>query len=508
MYTYIIIDDERLIRLGLISKVKEINTEEFQCIGEASNGLEGLQLISEAEPDIVITDMKMAKMDGVEFLQRLHEAHPGIPVIVLSGYKAFDYMNQAIEHGVVGYVLKPFSSEELEKQLLKAVARLEQQKNILKMQERMVSLEKRTEGMEFLKLIIEPWNIENEENGQYAMDHWHILISFYSNIPDSIQFLREGIMRCYGKEGYVLLGNPGINGQYFLLFDAEKETEIILIEEKLTDCFAFLKRRKTEGKLFASVSEYFRGLPSLNRAYQKNEQILKDVYLTDQFRVFYEKNYERRRKKIFTEDEIVNILRTIKYEQDGVKKGTSVFFNRFSLDKDSLLDIGSACKKLLSRVDEWAVENQVDTDDIMAVFYQRYHFLDNLEKIEKEISGYVNLISLSIRRKSYGSEYLYERMYQYIQENYYKKITLQTLADLFYVSAAQCSSILKEHLNKGLNEYLLEIRIEKAKELLDNTSMSAEKISKEIGYPNTKYFFRMFKQVTTFTPIEYRNRRK
>ena len=209
----------------------------------------------------------------------------------------------------------------------------------------------------------------------------------------------------------------GINGQYFLLFDAEKETEIILIEEKLTDCFAFLKRRKTEGKLFASVSEYFRGLPSLNRAYQKNEQILKDVYLTDQFRVFYEKNYERRRKKIFTEDEIVNILRTIKYEQDGVKKGTSVFFNRFSLDKDSLLDIGSACKKLLSRVDEWAVENQVDTDDIMAVFYQRYHFLDNLEKIEKEISGYVNLISLSIRRKSYGSEY-----YMSVCINIFRKI--------------------------------------------------------------------------------------
>ena len=71
------------------------------------------------------------------------------------------------------------------------------------------------------------------------MDHWHILISFYSNIPDSIQFLREGIMRCYGKEGYVLLGNPGINGQYFLLFDAEKETEIILIEEKLTDALHF-----------------------------------------------------------------------------------------------------------------------------------------------------------------------------------------------------------------------------------------------------------------------------
>src|SRR5699024_6085215 len=106
------------------------------------------------KPDIVITDMKMAKMDGVEFLKRLQKEQPGLPVIVISGYKAFDYMNQAIEHGVVGYVLKPFSSEELEKQLLKAVARLEQQRSIVKMQEKSDRLEQRMEGMEFLKMII------------------------------------------------------------------------------------------------------------------------------------------------------------------------------------------------------------------------------------------------------------------------------------------------------------------------------------------------------------------
>ncbi len=99
-------------------------------------------------------------------------------------------------------------------------------------------------------------------------------------------------------------------------------------------------------------------------------------------------------------------------------------------------------------------------------------------------------------------------MRRYIDENYYKKITLQTLAGRFYVSPSQCSNILKERMKKGLNMYLMELRIEKAKELLDSTAMSAEQISKEVGYPNPKYFFRMFKQVTTFTPIEYRNRRK
>ena len=508
MYTYIVIDDERLIRLGLISKVKEIKSEEFTCIGEAANGQEGLLLIRETKPDIVITDMKMAKMDGVEFLKRLQKEQPGLPVIVISGYKAFDYMNQAIEHRVVGYVLKPFSSEELEKQLLKAVARLEQQRSIVKMQEKSDRLEQRMEGMEFLKMIIEPWNVEQEEEGEYATDHWHLLVSFYTNLPEALTFLRECVSRYYGKEGYLLLENPGINGQYFLLFDAGEEAAIGQVEEKLPECFSLMKRKQEEGKLFAAASERFRGLPLLNRAYQKNDHILRDVYLTDHYRVFYEKTYEKHKRKLFTEDELVNLLLTLKYEQDGVKKAMEAFFGRFSVERDSLLEIGAACKKLLARVDEWAVENQVDTDDIMAVFYQRYRFLESLEKMEKEISGYVNLISLSIRRKSYGDDYLYERMNQYIQENYSKKITLQTLADQFYVSAAQCSNILKERLKKGLNLYLLEIRIEKAKELLDNTTMSAEQISREVGYPNPKYFFRMFKQVTTFTPIEYRNRRK
>ena len=94
------------------------------------------KLLEEITPDIIITDMKMAKMDGVEFLKKLHEKHSDIPVIVISGYKAFDYMSQAIEHGVVGYVLKPFSTEEIEKQLLKAVSRIEQKNNITKMREK------------------------------------------------------------------------------------------------------------------------------------------------------------------------------------------------------------------------------------------------------------------------------------------------------------------------------------------------------------------------------------
>ena len=197
MYTYIIIDDERLIRLGLISKIEEISSEKFECIGEAENGKKGMELLEEITPDIIITDMKMAKMDGVEFLKNLHEIHPDIPVIVISGYKAFDYMSQAIEPVVVGYVLKPFSTEEIEKQLLKAVSRIEQNKNLTRMREKISDLEQSQEDMEFIKVITEPWNEEENDKQGFCMDNWHVLITIYTNVPDEMNILRECTKRLW-----------------------------------------------------------------------------------------------------------------------------------------------------------------------------------------------------------------------------------------------------------------------------------------------------------------------
>lgn len=507
MYTYIIIDDERLIRLGFISRVSEITSEEFVCIGEAANGEEGLVLLEEQQPDIVITDMKMAKMDGVEFLQHLEEQQSGIPVIVISGYKAYDYMNQAIECGVVGYVLKPFSVEEIEKQLLKAVTRLEQRKSVEQMKEKVVSFEERTEGIAFLKLILEPWNAENEELGQYVLDHWHILISIYTNAPDGMNRLRECAKKSLVNIHYLCLENPGMHGQYLVFISTKEEHDILHASKEAIEFLEDMKRMTRGKKLFAVVGSEFHGLSLVNRSCQKNEKILRDVYLTDQVRIYCEKDYKSMCRRIFAEDEIQDIMVHIKYDVEERRRLLQVFFQRFDIQRDSLLEIGATCQKLLAKVDEWAVQNQVETDDIMNIFYCRYRFCDNLEKMEKEIFGYINLIALSISRRSYGDDYLYEKIVAYIQENYYKKITLQILSDQFYVSASRCSNLLRERMKKGLNTYLLELRVEKAKELLDNTTMNAEIISREVGYSNPKYFFRMFKQETSLTPIEYRKRR-
>ncbi len=235
---------------------------------------------------------------------------------------------------------------------------------------------------------------------------------------------------------------------------------------------------------------------------------MRDVYLNRNCRIFYEESYRYNKKNIFSEDDYKDIMVALKYGKEGKARALNSFFGSLSVEKYSLRDMGHAVRKLLARVDDWALQNQVETDDIMGVFYRRYRFQSNLEKMQKEISGYINLIAMSIERKSCGDDYVYENMIRYIQEHYDEKITLQVLADHFYVSSVWCSNILRERMNKSLPTYLTDIRIARAKELLDDTEMSVEKISREIGYPNPKYFFRMFKQMTTFTPIEYRNRRK
>jgi YesN/AraC family two-component response regulator len=95
-------------------------------------------------------------------------------------------------------------------------------------------------------------------------------------------------------------------------------------------------------------------------------------------------------------------------------------------------------------------------------------------------------------------------MKEYIDKNYRKKLTLQMIASRFYISPASCSFLLKESLNMTFNDYINAIRLQKAKQLLSETNLSVNKISDEVGYSNPKYFFKIFKTYSGFTPLEYR----
>ena len=120
MYTYVIIDDEPLIRRGTKKKLEPLS-HLLTCCGEASDGREGLELVRQLKPDIVILDMQMPVMDGTELLPALSEEFPSTALIVISGFQNFDYMKQAISSKVIDYILKPFSKDEIQQTVLKTI---------------------------------------------------------------------------------------------------------------------------------------------------------------------------------------------------------------------------------------------------------------------------------------------------------------------------------------------------------------------------------------------------
>ena len=113
MYTYLIVDDEMIERKGIRMLLSWMNIREN--ILEASNGEEALEVFEKEKIDVLLTDINMPFMDGIELLSRIHEEYPGTETVIFSGYDEFSYAKKAISYGVSAYILKPVNPEEFKK---------------------------------------------------------------------------------------------------------------------------------------------------------------------------------------------------------------------------------------------------------------------------------------------------------------------------------------------------------------------------------------------------------
>ena len=509
MYLYIIVDDEAIIRKGLISKIGDITSMDISCVGEAADGVEGLKLIEEVNPDIIITDMKMRKMDGMEFLDRVSEKYPDKPIIVISAHKAFSYVNKAIEKRAVGYVLKPFSTEEIEKQLLSAIQQIEQQKNLLRLTEKVATYEQKKEQDILFEVILEPWNESMEEKlieKNFSTKDFYLLISVNTLAPGCASRIEQICSEYLQQIPYIVLDNPVNKSQCFLLMSVKEESLVNKMTVKAEHISLHLQRALVGFSIYLCISEVFQGMWKLNRCYASNDKMLRKTHLGDKGRILHAEDISKSETAIYNDEYLKHIFIKLKYHKETAAEVLHDFFNGISIQKHTLGDIGAVCEKIIGMVNNYAVQRGVGTDDIMEVFYRRYLFCESIEKMQKEISGYITLILNSIEMQENKQENLLGLMEKYIKNNYHNKLTLQNLSEELFLTPEYCSKLLKSQLNKSFNEYISEIRIDKARELLRETNLSVENISDEIGYSNPKYFFKIFKKLTHYSPMEYRNK--
>lgn len=517
MHTYIIIDDEPIAREGTIAKLESLS-HLLVCAGQADNGEQAIQLMQQTDPEIIITDMNMPVLDGVALLTHLSSCYPDKPIIVISGYKDFDYARQAIAANAVSYLLKPFSREELTATVLRAIHLLETNQTLHRqsaIQEEEKELARYEYDLQLLKNIVLGYQKDHTlitSRRLRLLNQYHNLsfITFCCSQSLDSQILADYLQKSEFSDLVLFLPHPQIDHLGFLILLTPQETRLssrALCLQVSQSLQIFLE---TQGNtaLFGISCEHF-DLTDLNTARQQTITALNSLKLngTEPFSI-YSSTMESSQSSysLFWEKEKEFLFRFENGKINEVRQLLEEFFQMICEMNQTIMELKYYCYQMtlkaysimehyynpfgkrqsLSEKNIW--ENLFFTEDIKNYYIQLY----------------TNLSSFLEHHNDYLSNDIIENVKTYLKFHYRNDITLDLLSTLFYVNPTYLSHLFRKKTGEKLIDYLNQVRVEKAKELLLDPSKKMYQIARAVGYDNVKYFFRVFRKWTGQTPNQYR----
>jgi len=272
MYKLLIIDDEYLVREGL-KKTIDWNSHGIELVGEATNGQEGYEMVTALTPDIILTDAKMPILNGLELAKKLHEEKYNGIVVVLSGYREFEYAKMAIDNDVFNYLLKPVSNEELVKTILEAIKRLEEKRN----KEEILNLYEESYDEIKMKIIRDLIRADKPDT-----------LLFKNRLEtNKLPFFEEGVVIVVSMDEYdeefhdelktlnLILGESIVAGNFHYLSTIYHSRILIILNASEDEAFGIVKKSldKYEEEIddvtfSAGISNHFLSLKSINKEYE------------------------------------------------------------------------------------------------------------------------------------------------------------------------------------------------------------------------------------------------
>lgn len=504
MIKILIVDDEYIIRQGLRYMISW-EEEGYQIVGEASNGSEALELIESLKPHIIICDIVMPIMDGVDFAEIVHKMYPRIPTIILSGYDKFEYVKRACMSGVSDYILKPsLNPEVLRNTLHKAAEQLPQytmdQKEHAVSYERLLErymlghdqeLDTKALGKYFQNTYYHIYAVDIKKENAQGKDLSAVLYKKLEREVGAIQDMQSLLVVLREESVCVIFGHE---------FNQNKK--VIKVAEELSEKLSLLCN-----DILGVCSEEFHQIEEIRSIYQQD--IAPNI----------EKKFYYPEIKMLTVDEKSKVKRYDRMEKFDFMKYSFFLENRKYKEALQLLsDYNEAALKV--QVEEVRLKNQIknmiycflDTlsvPDAMKEDYQ-YEFFKKIGNAACK-DEYVNcmrevetrLLELAEMPVQQNDERM-NKILGYIEENYKEDLKLDNLADRFNFNYSYLSAYFNQQVKGGFNDYLNRIRITEACRLLKESRHSIARISQEVGYSEHSYFCRVFRKITGKTPSEWR----
>jgi two-component system, response regulator YesN len=541
MYQLLIIDDEHLIREGIRNSINWRNLE-IDEVYTAVNGIDAKEKIATLSPQVIITDIKMPGMDGLQITEYAMKKNKHTKVIILSGYNEFDYAQKAVKLGAFEYLLKPSDYDELNKVIKMAVKKLKdeekQEQELAKLKMEFTTRIKFYRQSFLKKLILSP-QLNNglrrkqleESTSLYQIPdggNQFLILAKIDQYDSHIQGRREEDrqllllrleQRLFDYFEKILPIQYGITAFYIPLKDnlyaiLVKEEQPIQDSLKIEFCENF--QEVIQGlpiTISFGISKSKPSLLELNRAYYEGSEALQYIFYfgneaiisySDLPTAFGEKNEGSYYTYI---EEIQPILRALKIgDQDTCVKQLRYLFQLFEYNQEKSKTVKTISIELLSQIKTITPTNSFDEKDFPEELYLNVlsteTVIDCQHLLESMIIPLVKKIHNATKTTN---KKIVQKVVDLIEQYYAEEISLTWVASKVHLNSSYVSRLLKKECGKNFTDLLTGCRMEKAKELLRNPEIKISEASEKVGILDAQYFSSKFKKYTGLTPSEYRD---
>ncbi|MCX7708452.1 MAG: response regulator [Clostridia bacterium] len=537
MLRMIIADDEQIILDGLKESI-DWKSFEIEVVGAAHNGIEALEMVRNLCADIVITDIKMPGLNGLELLREVKKLRPEVQMILISAYEQFDFAQEAISLGVLSYITKPLKKQKVIEEVLKARDKILQERLEKENKSRLEELY--NSNLPILRehyhnsLIMGKTRLSGDYKKQFAtygidIDEGPtgVFVCTIDNLEETseeffekstqilhlriAEMIKELLPTCYKRTIF-----QSYNSEVVTIFNASSDRAATIKDITLTaETIKNTMRRDTMISVSAGVGRIYPSLKDASLSYQEAVKALNYRLVYGNNAVLYIDHLEMKEMKhahLFIDlseilTNVQNVLSTGKAEE-VLKLIDSKISQLIKCKSIPYYYIQQVYCHLLSVLLRTIYEMNILPEQLYDTPVHLYGELfkkQTLEEVEKWYSDLVARACAAINdKKTARSSNVIHSAVEYIKKHCNKDISLGEVAEHVNLNPSYLSRIFKEETGIQFVEYVRNVKMEMAKELLKNSTKKIYEICEELGYQNVQYFSTIFKNTVGITPLEFK----
>lgn len=514
MYKVLVVDDEQIV-CDAVRYIISKREDELVICGSASNGREAIELTKSLMPDIIIMDIRMPGINGIEAIKEIKHVYPDMKFIIISAYEQFEFAKQAVQLGVKEYILKPINrmklNQVLDQLIVELEAEQEQKARDLETMERLYnmlpfletgfiySILTNSEALKDMKKVIHLLDVSCDF-GYLMVFQFHIsdahhqmdVFNTHLNLHEKSDAIREIIKyKCNAIVGPLMINKMVI---FIPCKAASNDYDSRVEAVSLAECL----QMKLQEALKINCSVGVSSVVKLTELYYAYGQANKAVCKTSGSEIFHiadlYEDHEWSRQKLKLQNQLMEAL-----SQGRLEKALKYFdalYTRIGDQKDSVFEL----VVLIFRI---AHDERIEENELLdfSSYLDELNALDIKRDWYQWIVARMKYIAVQIMdKKDHKCSVIVERTKVFLETHYTEELTLEGVARNQNISPQYLSKLFKEETSYTFVEYLTRLRIEFAQQLMGGTDLSIKEICYRVGYSDPNYFSRLFRKQTGLMP--------